>query len=104
MDAFPGADEELPAHTTLISVRASPGGRAIGPDGRLKALTDPAARAKLGDEAARRYQALLDDQVKWTACIYSERSADWFSGAAWQAMNEKLFDAAAEVTAKLGAK
>ena len=43
------------------------------------------------------------DRAKWIACVYSERSVDWFSGPTWRAMGEKLFDAAADVAAKVGA-
>ena len=66
-----------------------------------KVLTEPAARARLGEEPAERYQRLLDDRAKWIACVYSERSIAWFSGPTWRQMAEQLFAAAGEVAAKL---
>jgi len=61
-----------------------------------KALTDPAKRAKLGDELAARAQKLLDDRVR--ALNYARsRGWDYFLSSGWQAREEALYAAAAEV-------
>jgi hypothetical protein len=65
-----------------------------------RALTDPAKRAKLG-ELATRVEKLLDDRVR--ALNYARaRGWDYFVSSGWQAREEALYAAAAEVAAKLG--
>jgi hypothetical protein len=65
-----------------------------------KALTDPAAKAKLGEELASRCQKLLDDRTR--AIIYARSNGwDYFVSSGWQAREEQLYAAAAEVAAAL---
>ncbi len=64
-----------------------------------RALTDPAKRAKLGDAAAR-IEKLLDDRTR--ALNYARsRGWDYFLSSGWQAREEALYAAAAEVAAAL---
>ena len=66
-----------------------------------RALTDPAARARLGDELAGKVQAVLDARVAILArCDGADEWADWLAG--YEARREQLFSAADEVAAKLG--
>jgi hypothetical protein len=62
-----------------------------------RALTDPASRAKLGEELAGRIQATLDERFK---LLYPHRFMENASGIG--ARREKLLSAAAEAAAKLG--
>jgi len=75
-----------------------------------KALDDPAKRAKLGDELAKRAQELLDERVREIARAKQDRSpmfsygsdvswGDYAGGAVDRA--RALYRLAAEVTAKL---
>lgn len=64
-----------------------------------RALTDAAKRARLGDLAAR-VEKLLDDRVR--ALNYARsRGWDYFLSSGWQAREEALYAAAAEVAAAL---
>ena len=90
-----------------------------------QALSDPALKARLGDELARRAQKLLDDRL---LCIFRGtshlqlngpvRSAggsglgwlgkggasgpNWFRGSGWQQRTAELLALAGEVEKKLG--
>ncbi len=89
-----------------------------------QALLDEAARAKLGDDLAKRAQELLDarQKVLWQARGVSEeqmtelgtvtnpgrtiksdlgKGQTWFTQSSWQARSEDLFRMAAEVQSKL---
>ncbi len=77
-----------------------------------KALTDPALKARLGADLAKRCQDLLDERIK--ALIKARSGAKggksgdpgwkWFEGSGWQGRSRKLYEAAGEVAGKLGAK
>ncbi|MFB3892379.1 MAG: glycoside hydrolase domain-containing protein [Phycisphaerae bacterium] len=90
-----------------------------------RALTDKAMRAKLGDDLADRCQKLLDDRTRevlrgvstlrqsghyagWAMAHESWWQAPgvvghyYYVGSPWQKRSEDLFNAAAEVTAKIG--
>ena len=80
-----------------------------------KALLDEDLRAKLGEEAAGRYQALLDERTRynlWTGvgnyCTHTPTQGrlglDWYVGTGWQERSRKLFDAAGEMAKKLGSR
>ena len=69
-----------------------------------KALTDPAARQRLGEGLAVRCQELLDERARWIVTVNRERGWGWFAGPLWQQRAEQLFTAAGEVAAKLGSK
>ena len=91
-----------------------------------KALLDPAKRKKLGEELAGRCQELLDERVRnmrRAVCSFQARSGSgdrrcytpsswfnfapllgshWYASSDWQGEIEKLYEAAAEVEAKVG--
>ncbi len=62
-----------------------------------RALTDPAARAKLGEDLAAKAQAVLDERFR---LLYPHRFMETASGVG--ARREKLLAAADEVAARLG--
>lgn len=65
-----------------------------------KALLDPASRAKLGEERSARVQKLLDERTQ--AIIYATRNGWlWFLSSGWQARDDALFTAVAEVAQTL---
>jgi len=66
-----------------------------------RALTDPAKRAKLGDDLGTRAQKLLDDRIRVLNYARS-RGWDYFPSSGWQAREEALYAAAAEVAKALG--
>ncbi len=63
-----------------------------------RALLDKDLRAKLGDEKAGRFQAMLDERTRLfrTAC---HTSWDWYAASGWQERAERLYSAAAEIQA-----
>jgi hypothetical protein len=65
-----------------------------------RALTDPAKRAKLGEELADRAQKLLDDRIR---VLHYGRSKGWdyFVSSGWQAREEALYATAADLAAAL---
>ncbi len=67
-----------------------------------KALTDAAARAKLGDELAARCQNVLDDR----ALIYIayREGPEWYPASGWQERSRAMYEVAGEVARALGAK
>jgi hypothetical protein len=69
-----------------------------------KALTDPAAKTRLGEELTARCQGLLDERARWIVTVNRERNWGWFPGPVWQQRAEQLFAAAGEATAKLSGK
>ena len=89
-----------------------------------RALTDKKLRAKLGEKTAERLQTLLDERIRnvrqglgtfMQSGHYVQHhtrpsswmnrptlfGTQWYVGSGWQENSKKLFDAAAEVTAKL---
>ncbi|MFB3891898.1 MAG: glycoside hydrolase domain-containing protein [Phycisphaerae bacterium] len=87
-----------------------------------QALTDPKLRAMLGDDLAGRCQAVLDERIAAMRelmkddkgrAMFGYGGTSWttvrleypdFIKSPWQERSSKLFDAAAEVAAKIGAK
>jgi len=81
-----------------------------------KALTDPARRAKLGEERAEKLQAILDERSRFHRWMHMHNATDrgqilsipmgygWYAGSGWQERTKKLFDAAAEAAEALTAK
>jgi len=85
-----------------------------------RALLDPALKARLGDELARRAQSVLDERLAcmWKALSNNPSAASpgmwrwapgpnghaWFLQSGWQERSEKLFSLAGEVERKLNAK
>ncbi len=92
-----------------------------------KALTDENLRAKLGEELAKKSQAVLDERIvpmrmgastlacagAWTSYAYIDNTwwqapgvmgYYWYVGSGWQERSEKLYSAAAEVAEKLEVK
>jgi hypothetical protein len=74
-----------------------------------KALLDPAAKARLGDELAERCQEMLDERVRTLLRAAGAREklpADWtwYFCSDRPKMTRELLTAAAEVAAKLGKK
>jgi hypothetical protein len=67
-----------------------------------KALLDKGAREKLGDERARKLQAMLDARIR--AGLWGKDNYGWFGSSGWQKRSEELFAAAAEVARVLGEK
>ncbi|MHC4915643.1 MAG: glycoside hydrolase domain-containing protein [Planctomycetota bacterium] len=66
-----------------------------------RALTDEGKKAKLGDDLAKRCQAVLDVRIR--SCLYSVgRGWTWFVSSGWAERNRELFDLAAEVQKKTG--
>jgi hypothetical protein len=63
-----------------------------------KALVDPAHRAQLGEDLARRCQDALDDR---TRAILLARTS-WYFYSNWPARNERLYALAAEAAKRLG--
>ncbi len=69
-----------------------------------KALFDEARRAQLGEELAKRAQAVLDERL-WlirSACVgaeigQSDKGFEWCEGSPWTELPDKLFSLAAEV-------
>ena len=65
-----------------------------------KSLLDPASRARLGEERAARVQKLLDERTQ--AIMYATRNGWlWFLSSGWQARDDALFAAVAEVAKAL---
>jgi hypothetical protein len=78
-----------------------------------KALLDPAAKARLGEELAKRCQDLLDDRVRALLASMSKKgksgdglqeSSAEFAEGPWQERSAKLYAAAADVAKALGGK
>jgi hypothetical protein len=86
-----------------------------------KALLDPAKKASLGADLAKRAQEMLDERTRAILWIYcqphfmlggrvptvlpgSPLPAASFAGSGWQSRSEELFSAAAEVAAVLGSQ
>ncbi|MDD4891594.1 MAG: DUF6067 family protein [Phycisphaerae bacterium] len=72
-----------------------------------KALLDPASRARLGEEAAKGYQAMLDERTLTLATEVAEgkctpQIAEALGRKVIPERSEKLYAAAAEVAKKLG--
>lgn len=65
-----------------------------------KALTDTASRAKLGEDAAKRLETMLDQRVK----NIMRGDSTWYVASGWRERSRALFAAAAEVSEKLGKK
>jgi hypothetical protein len=66
-----------------------------------KALTDPSRRAKLGAALAGRIQRLLDERTR--AILYARNGGWlWFLSSGWQARDQALCSAAAEVARVIG--
>jgi len=63
-----------------------------------KALTDPAARARLGDQHAARIEAMLDERVR----DILRADWEWFAASGWRERTKSLYTAAATVAAALG--
>mgnify|MGYP000395085476 CR=1 FL=1 len=66
-----------------------------------KALIDPAQRAKLGEEFARKCQELLDERQEQMAIRY-DASCWSFNSWWWERSTLKLYNLAAEVAKKIG--
>jgi hypothetical protein len=71
-----------------------------------KALLDPAARAKLGDELAAECQTVLDERVRTFMRAAGKRNLTgpdwlWFRGTGWQQRSWQLYSAAARTAARL---
>ncbi len=64
-----------------------------------KALDDPAAKAKLGDELAKRAQDLLDARAR--RMLAYAIVPQWYPGSSWQESSVKLYATAAEVAAAI---
>jgi hypothetical protein len=64
-----------------------------------RALTDPAKKAKLGEDLAARAQKLLDARVR--ANNRGKASWGWFLSSGWNARSRALYRTCAEVAAKL---
>jgi hypothetical protein len=64
-----------------------------------KILLDPARRAKLGEEAAKRTQALLDERTR--AATWGWNDPGWFVSSGWMDRTARLYDAAATAAATL---
>ncbi|KKL83910.1 hypothetical protein LCGC14_1970030, partial [marine sediment metagenome] len=65
-----------------------------------KALLSKGARARLGDDLARRCRAVLDERIR--ACLQSAGEGwTWFVSSGWSKRTEMLFGLAAEVDRKL---
>jgi len=67
-----------------------------------KALLDKARRAKLGDDLARRVQALLDERVRAANRAYAKRDRRAALSLDVAALSSRLYEAAAEVAKRLG--
>jgi hypothetical protein len=65
-----------------------------------KALLDPIRRARLGDDLARRAQALLDERTRAVICASGELGGLWYPASNWEDRRRRLYDLAAEVEAK----
>jgi hypothetical protein len=68
------------------------------------ALLDAGKRARIGDDLAKRCQALLDERVRVVLRSGSVLGHHYFVGSGWQERSRRLYNAAAEVAAKLGSK
>lgn len=90
----PGPDGALPT-VRFEMIRAA--AQQVEARSRIeKALLDPAARDRLGEARAARLQQLLDERTR--AIIYATRNGWlWFLSSGWQARDDALFAAAAEV-------
>jgi hypothetical protein len=66
-----------------------------------KVLADEAKRKRLGEAAAARVQALLDERTRACLRTYAERDAHAAVGLPVARMSKRLYETAAEVAAKL---
>lgn len=68
-----------------------------------RVLTDPAGRARIGEELAGRAQAILDERVRAYIAFdigYTGRcDTTWYLGSDWQERSARLYAVAAEVAA-----
>lgn len=64
-----------------------------------KALLDKGKRAKLGEEEAKKLQAMIDERTR--ACEWGWQNPGWLVSSGWQERTARLYAAAAGIAAKL---
>ena len=103
--ALLGAAEEGPVATTRFELFREGLQEAEARIAIERALTDPALAAKLGDALVKRSQELLDERIARMNENPAKTNRQWYSwtiGDGWQERSEKLYQLAAEVSAKVG--